>query len=230
MKAQFQNHYFLFPSLEWKFHLFYSQKTNSKQRFSFENHWKWKSLRRVWLCATPWPILSREWNSVGQNTRVGSLSLLQGIFPTQGSNPGLLHCRWILYQLNYHESLKISERRMQFKANGFASVEPQNGFIFLRFSKNLFWLWWVFVAACELYLVAVSGSYFSLRCVAFSLQWLFLLWSTYLQNRAQYLQHRGLVALRHVGSSQTRDQTSVPCIAKRILKQRPWGKPSTMNF
>ena len=38
------------------------------------------------------------------NTRVGSLSLLQGIFPTQGSNPGLLHCRQILYQLNYQGS------------------------------------------------------------------------------------------------------------------------------
>ena len=33
------------------------------------------------------------WNSPGQNTGVGSLSLLQGIFPTQGSNPGLPHCR-----------------------------------------------------------------------------------------------------------------------------------------
>jgi len=32
---------------------------------------------------------------------VGSLSLLQEIFPTQGSNPGLPHCRWILYQLSY---------------------------------------------------------------------------------------------------------------------------------
>ena len=39
---------------------------------------------------------SRPWNSPGQNTGVGSLSLLQGIFPTQGSNPGLLHCRQIL--------------------------------------------------------------------------------------------------------------------------------------
>ena len=35
-----------------------------------------------------------------QNTGV-SLSLLQGIFPTQGSNPGLLHCKWILYQLSH---------------------------------------------------------------------------------------------------------------------------------
>ena len=48
--------------------------------------------------------LYSPWNSPGQNTGVGSLSLLQGIFPTQGSNRGLLHCRWILYQLNYEGS------------------------------------------------------------------------------------------------------------------------------
>ena len=39
-----------------------------------------------------------------KNTGVGSLSLLQGIFPTQESNQGLLHCRWILYQLSYQGS------------------------------------------------------------------------------------------------------------------------------
>ena len=48
-------------------------------------------------------------NSPGQNTGVGSLSLLQGIFPTQGSNPGLPHCRWILYQLSHKGSPKILE-------------------------------------------------------------------------------------------------------------------------
>ena len=44
-----------------------------------------------------------------QNTGVGSLSLLQGIFPIQGSNPSLLHCRWILYQLSHKESPRILE-------------------------------------------------------------------------------------------------------------------------
>ena len=44
--------------------------------------------------------LYRPWNSPGQNPGVGSLSLLQGIFPTQGWNPGLLHCRQILYPLS----------------------------------------------------------------------------------------------------------------------------------
>ena len=43
-------------------------------------------------------------NSPGQNTGVGSLFLQQGIFPTQGQNPGLLHCRQILYQLSYKGS------------------------------------------------------------------------------------------------------------------------------
>ena len=53
--------------------------------------------------------LYSPWNSLGQNTGVGSLSLLQGIFPTQGSNPGLLHCRWILYQLSHKGSPRILE-------------------------------------------------------------------------------------------------------------------------
>ena len=43
-----------------------------------------------------WPHgLYSPWNSPGQNTGMGSLSLLQRIFPTQGLNPGLQHCRWI---------------------------------------------------------------------------------------------------------------------------------------
>ena len=53
--------------------------------------------------------LYSSWNSPGQKTRVGSLSLLQGIFPAQGSNPGLLHCRRILYQLSHQESPWILE-------------------------------------------------------------------------------------------------------------------------
>ena len=44
------------------------------------------------------------WNSLGQNTGVGSLSLLQEIFSTQGSNPGLLHYRQILYCLSHQRN------------------------------------------------------------------------------------------------------------------------------
>ena len=44
------------------------------------------------------------WNSPGKNSGVDCHSLLQGIFPTQGSNPGVLHCRQILYCLNHQGS------------------------------------------------------------------------------------------------------------------------------
>ena len=53
--------------------------------------------------------LYSPWNSPGQNTGVGSLSLLQGIFPTQGPNSGLPHCRRILYQLSHKGSPRILE-------------------------------------------------------------------------------------------------------------------------
>ena len=61
--------------------------------------------------------LYSPWNSPDQNTGVDSLSLLQGIFPNQGSIPGLPHCRQVLYQLSHRGSplivisfLKISDQ------------------------------------------------------------------------------------------------------------------------
>ena len=59
----------------------------------------------------PTHVIYSPWNSPGQITGVGSLSLLQGIFPTQGSNPGLPHCRRILYQLSHQESPEIRNRQ-----------------------------------------------------------------------------------------------------------------------
>ena len=57
-----------------------------------------------------WPHgLYSPWHFPGQNTGVGSLSCLQGIFPTQGSNPGLPHCWWILYQLSHKGSPRMLE-------------------------------------------------------------------------------------------------------------------------
>ena len=59
------------------------------------------SLRPLGLSPTR---LLRPWNSPGKNTGVGCLSLLQGIFLTQGLNRGLLHCRQILYHLSHQGS------------------------------------------------------------------------------------------------------------------------------
>ena len=72
------------------------------------NHWKENESFSV-MSDSLWPHeLYSSWNSPGQNTGVGSLSLLQGIFPTQGSNPGLPYFRWIFYQLSHKETLTLT--------------------------------------------------------------------------------------------------------------------------
>ena len=68
-----------------------------------------------------WPHgLHSPWNSPGQNTGTGSLSLLQGIFLTEELNPGLPQCRWILYQLSH----KGSPRILEWEAQEYWSGQP----------------------------------------------------------------------------------------------------------
>ena len=67
--------------------------------------WKWHS--HVLFFVTHG--LYSPWNSLGQNTGVGRLSLLPGFFPSQGSKPGLLCCTQILYQLSHQGSPRILE-------------------------------------------------------------------------------------------------------------------------
>ena len=78
--------------------------------------WKWIGVKICWQVSeeevaqsvpTLCDPMGCTWNYLVQNTRVGSLSLLQGIFPTQGLNPGFPHCRQILYQLNHKGSPRI---------------------------------------------------------------------------------------------------------------------------
>ena len=56
-------------------------------------------MRKLSLRIRKWKSLSHVRLSPGQNTGMGSHSILQGIFSTQGSNPGLPHCRWILIRI-----------------------------------------------------------------------------------------------------------------------------------
>ena len=67
-----------------------------------------KSLSRVRFFVTPWTVactrLLCSWNFLGKSTGVGCHFLLQGIFLTQESNPGLLHCRQTLYHLSHQGS------------------------------------------------------------------------------------------------------------------------------
>ena len=96
---------------------------------------------------------------------------------------------------------------------------------FFKIYLFYFWLHWVFVAARGLSLVAASGGYSSLWYAGFSLQWLLLLRSMGSRHvgfsscgtQAQKLWRKGLVAPQHVGFSQTRARTYVPCIGRRIL-------------
>ena len=53
------------------------------------------------------------WNFLGKNTGVDSHSFLHGIFPTQGSNPDLLHCRQILSRLSYKGSPKLERQKLE---------------------------------------------------------------------------------------------------------------------
>ena len=83
-----------------------------------------QSLSHVWCFMTPWTVAQQAplSNSPGNKTGMGSHSLLQGIFLTQGSNLSLLHCRQILYCLSYQGSPTF--------------LLPSSLFGFL-----LFWLW-----------------------------------------------------------------------------------------
>ena len=82
--------------------------------------------------------LYTPWNSPGQNTGVGSFSLLQGIFPTQGTKSGLPHCRQVLYQLNH----KGSPRMPEWVAYPFSSrsSQPRSQCGLLHCRQILYWL------------------------------------------------------------------------------------------
>ena len=82
---------------------FHSTSPLSSKALAPSFYWFWKSLSHVWFFATPRTICS----SPGQNTGVGSLSLLRGIFATQGLNRGLPNCRQFLYQLRHKGSPSI---------------------------------------------------------------------------------------------------------------------------
>ena len=73
----------------------------------------WVKVKVAQSCPTLWHPMDSPWNSPGQNIGMGSLSLLQGIFPTQGLNPGLPHCRQIIYQLSHQGSPEYSIKKLR---------------------------------------------------------------------------------------------------------------------
>ena len=93
---------------------------------------RWYFVYEVWMLLFVSDYLQSHglyspWNSPGQNTGVRSHSLLQGIFPTQGLNPGLLCCRRILDHLSDQESLKkYRQIRLECMSSMAVPVSPRN--------------------------------------------------------------------------------------------------------
>ena len=108
--------------------------------------------------------LYSPWNSPGQNTGVGSLSLLQGIFPTQGSNPGLLHCRQILYQLSHKGSPR--PRILEWVAYPFSSGSSwsRNRTRVSCIAGGLFTNWTIRVALFYYFFLNFTLFYFTILC------------------------------------------------------------------
>ena len=103
-----------------------SKESESESRWVVSN-----SLRPHGLCS--------PWDSLGQNTGVGSRSLLPGIIPTQGLNPGLLHCRRILYQLSHQGS----QSQRVISCWNKAAFFPVRLTLFLQTLRNLSQRWWL---------------------------------------------------------------------------------------
>ena len=109
--------------------------------------------------------LYSPWNSPGQYSGVGSLSLLQEIFSNQGSNPGLPHCRRILYQLSH----KGSPRTLEWVAYPFSrgSSRPKNWTEVSCIAGRFFTNWAIREAHLTKEIMNFSISDWNTRCVRF---------------------------------------------------------------
>ena len=140
----------------------------------------------------------------------------------------LLHCRLILYHWATREACYCPRGLVK------GSSVPIDDVVFSRLSSGIFFCLqfllkkkkrfiYLFFAGlglccvCRLSLVAMNRGYSSWQYTSFSLWWLLFLQSVDSRTQAQYLWHTGLVTLRHVGSSWTRDRTCVPCTGRQIL-------------
>ena len=86
------------------------------------------------------PNSSVHGDSPGKYSEVGCHALLQGIFPTQGSNTGLLHCRWVLYVLSYHIISQLQRKALLYMCKLYISKTGQNYVSLLL--GNIWTNWW----------------------------------------------------------------------------------------
>ena len=111
--------------------------------------------------------LYSPWNSLGQNTGVGSPSLLLGIFPTQRSNPGLPHCRQILYKLSHKGSTTALRNTIYFDNHFLSYVWNHYSFeipFFFMYLTAILWLKcfsFFFLYKCVCLCLDVCGCHFN---------------------------------------------------------------------
>ena len=134
--------------------------------------------------------LYTPWNSPGQKTGVRSLSLLHGIFPTQGSSPGLLHCGRILYQLNHKGSpgqpKKKPELHTELPQLPWASTQPRKDPVLMYYTEHQYqdtWIHPTFSSTC----IALLQNIYSHGVEVISLK--FNWFQTFLATESQCLKH-----------------------------------------
>ena len=158
------------------------------------------------------------------------------MFSQQTNECGVRKWRWQI-KATYFKRLSVKGNGKLEKLTKWKQQIYYFYFFNFIYSFIYFWLRWVFVAVHGLSRVAASEVYPSLRCASFSLRWLLLLrskgsrhagfsccgtraqqlWLMGSRVLAQQLWRTGLAAPWHVGSSQTRAQTRVPCTGRWIL-------------
>ena len=173
--------------------------------------------------------LHSPWNSPGHNTGVGNLSLLQGIFPNHGSNPGFPHCRRILYQLSHQGS----PREGLISTTALLREDYVNRTTWHIILRDFFFFPLSLISPSSFLPLFISSAVLGLHCcVGFSpaeagrssslvvghrLLAALLLQSMGSRKQAQPSGLTGLGAPRHVGASQIRDRIHVSCTGRRIL-------------
>ena len=141
--------------------------------------------------------LYSPWNSPGQNTRVGRLSLLQGIFPTQGLNLSLLHCRWILHQLSHQGSPRILEWVAYPSSSGSSRPRNQTGVSCIAGRVFTYWAlryWWQFCHSnCRQWCGCIFTLSFPIFLISITCQGNFGLGKGTLNWEVQLLEHLLLI-------------------------------------
>ena len=158
-------------------------------------------------CPTLWTHRPYSlWNSPGQNTGAGSLFLPQGIFSTQGSNPGLRHVRQILYQVNHKGSPQLKINKFNYKRKFLCRIHTWNivnvqHLLLLNWVQKMRHNWIQWVAKTSQAMADVEPeprSYFSQARACFFLQYVLRQWdrgSITLEASALFL--RALCSVSH---------------------------------